>query len=66
MKLNDQVRIYQKPLSEEDYEGEAHVRYIVKDDGWWDGRKVLRCRVEFVKEPGHLYERVVLIPKVEE
>ena len=54
MKVGDTVKVYQKPLTKEDYEGDAVIKEILgsKDD-------LITCGVEFVDDPGETFIRFI-------
>lgn len=54
MKVGDTVKIYQKPITKEDYEGKA---VIVKIHAVHDDR--IHAQVEFLEERGSTYFRTI-------
>jgi hypothetical protein len=58
IKVGDKVKIYQKPLTQEEYEGEAIVKNIISESEDYG----THAQVEFLDEPGALYFRIIYKP----
>jgi len=56
MNKGDIVKIYQMPISREDYEGEAKLISIYRED---HGDGLTMWEVEFLDEPGNTYCRTI-------
>ncbi len=60
MKVGDTVKVYRKPLTREDFEGEAEVVRVIAKAGVYEGRPVMRCMVHFNEDsPGVAVERAI-------
>jgi len=63
MQEGDTVKIYQKPITEEDYEGEATLLECINADaGHWNGRQATRWKVRFNAPAEPVVQRTILEP----
>jgi len=62
MKKGDIVKIFEKPLSEEGYEGSAKLIKKIGNIDVYNGRELERWEVEFVSD-GFICERLILEDK---
>jgi len=60
MKIGQIVTIYEKPVTEQEPEGDAEIREVIDlDCGNYNGRDMIRCNVRFDGE-NELYSRFIL------
>jgi hypothetical protein len=59
---NKTVAVYEDPITKQKFEGEARLVKFLSDHGWWEDVQYQRWQVEFLNEPGNIYERVVENP----
>ena len=59
MKKNDVISIYQAPLTEEDYEGEAVLIKKVAANGFFNGRELETWEVLFIGDEAPVMRRIL-------
>ncbi len=61
--VGDIVAIYQRPLTQQEYEGQAILRRFIGDKEIWNGQIVERWKVQFVGDDAKSqYERLIYFP----
>ena len=51
------IKVYQLPLTQEDFEGEAELLSAVFTGSYYEGHKMYRCKVRF---PDGVFERTIM------